>query len=115
MNKKQQQWFDNHTREDEIPATTIAWLTSLPERSISLIKKFPPSCVVIAKHPLAVPGEGKLGIVVNCNEKELKVIHCEVDDNGFAGMCDPKDLEIIGYWKGLTPEKVETILRNNKN
>lgn len=117
LRKDQQEWFDAHTKQDEIPETTIAWLRTFPKKVHSVLKKFPPSCVVIATEPLSIPGKDKLGVVINLTHdgKELKVAHCDPDDNGFAGMCEPKSLKVIGYWRGLNSEKVQEILSNCDN
>jgi hypothetical protein len=111
MRPDQIAWFDEHTKIDEIPESTVAWLRSMASSTHDLLKQFPPSCVVVAKTSMSVPAKKKLGVVLNVSlQNELKVAHADVDNNGWAGMCRPEDLQVIGYWKGLSPAKVAAIL-----
>jgi len=76
-------WLDQYSQAEPIPESTIAWIRHVAGGDLQLQKmmlKFPPSCVVVAKpkQKLACPAPGCLGIVVNMNDEELKVVPAEV-------------------------------------
>ena len=124
-------WLDQYSKAEPVPQSTIEWIHRVAGTNSELrkiIQKFPPSCVVLAKQDLGCPRSGHLGIVVNMgfgydpetksDTIQLKVI--EVDVPGvkpvpFAGMCDPKWLKVVGYWKGLTPKVVKSIIESHDN
>lgn len=113
MNEEQKKWFDEFTKEDVIPKSTVEWILSVPKSGHKRLIEFPPSCVVVSKGGTFIPGDGKLGIVINLLDdgSELKVVHCPADSGlALAAMCRPEDLRVIGYWKGLNSEKVRGIL-----
>lgn len=108
-----EEWLAEHTKNTEIPVTTIEWVRSLDPSLHFLVKKFPPSCAVKSKNAsYECPRDGHYGIVVNYSTAgEIKVIPAPYDDEAsYAGMCDPENLEVVGYWGGLTPTKLNEIL-----
>lgn len=114
-------WLDQYSKVEAVPETTVDWIrqVAINAKLRKMVTKFPPSCVVRAKQKLGCPRPGRLGIVVNmATSGHLKVIEADVpgaSPNQFAGMCDPEWLEVVGYWRGLTPDGVKTILGSFEN
>lgn len=116
-------WLDQYSQAEPTPESTIQWIYHVAAGNKKVQKmmiKFPPSCVVMAKpeHILSCPPPGQLGIVVNMGDKELKVVQADVPGTSpkpWAGMCDPAWLKVVGYWKGLTPDVVKSVLKSFGN
>ena len=119
LTEAQQRWYDEHTREDTIPKSSHTWMLQATAKGLSRSSLvFPPSCVVVVKVPMGIPGRGKLGYVINyfANGHEVVVRHCDPDDTiDLDGTCGMEDLTIVGYWKGLTPERVKALLAKDQN
>lgn len=115
-----QEWLEEFTKPDEIPETTVAWLRSLSPASQETARTFPPECVVKAKpeFDLHCPRLGRYGTVVTISRDgtQVKIRPSPNDTQArYTGMCDLDWLEIVGYWRGLTPEKVSAILDAAQN
>ncbi len=121
LSKPQQRWFKKHTKPDVIPGSTFSWIQKgVLGGCEQLMHQFPPSCVVVGKIPLGVPGVGKLGVVANyTRDGKIVVRNAEPDNHGFmqdmGAMCDPEHITVVGYWKGLTPEKTQEIVSRYLN
>jgi len=113
-------WLAEFTEPKEIPESTVSYLMHLSPGCLDTVLKFPPSCVVRAKDgvDVACPRKGFYGIVTSYTRdgSEVKVTPAPYDKEArFAGMCDPDWLEVVGYWQGLTPDKVVSILEASGN
>lgn len=116
-----EEWVAKWTKPAKIPQRSKEWIRSVVSEGCAtadLVKEFPPNCLVKAKAwtKHCVPKPGFVGIVINCSSSGdglddgpmVKVVHAP---NGrWAGMCRAEDLEVVGYWSGLTPEVVQEIL-----
>jgi len=88
------------------------WIQSRPESVRKLMLKFPPSCLVKANRPLHCPAPDKVGIVTSYTEPDEEHSNGQISvrahpDAVIRFQCDPECLEVVGYWRGLTPEKVQ--------
>jgi len=124
-------WLDEYSRPEPIPQSTVEWIHQIVGSSPHLretLQQFPPSCVVIANQDLGCPRQGRLGVVINMGYGydpsvnaptiQLKVIEANVpgeEPGPYAAMCDPEWLEVVGYWSGLTPDAVKSILESLDN
>jgi hypothetical protein len=113
-------WLAEFTKPQEIPQSTVEYLLQLSPGSLPTVIKFPPSCVVKAKDgvELACPRKGFYGLVTSYTRdgSDVKVTPAPYDKEAqFAGMCDPDWLEVVGYWRGLTPDKVRSIIEASTN
>lgn len=114
------QWCSGDREPDE---DGIAWLRARPECLHDLMQRFPPSCVVraIAGKSFVVPGPGRLGIVSSwvepdsdcpCGQVSVRHLDEEISriSGGILGYCRADDLEVVAYWKGWTPERLQQVL-----
>lgn len=111
-------WFQEYVKSvpfSEIPDDIVEWIQAGPPDYQKMMLKFPPLSVVEAKIPLKIPSPGLLGTVVNVDHESIYVIEGEpaTDDNAIkqVGQCRPEWLNVVGYWQGLTPERVAKIIR----
>ena len=115
-----QKWLAEFTEPAEIPQSTVDYLLHLTPGCRDTVVKFPPSCVVKAKDgvDVACPRKGYYGLVTSytMDGSDVKVTPAPYDKEAqFAGMCDPEWLEVVGYWRGLTREKVQSIFDASDN
>ncbi len=103
-------WLADHTKTAEPDDWTIKWIRSCSAEQQKMLLRFPPSCVVKGKVPLGVPSPGRFGIVVNVSGKFVYVI--DGPEGDIKAECKPNWLEVVGYWKGWTPERVAETLRS---
>jgi hypothetical protein len=99
----------------DVSDADCAWLCSRPESIKNLILRFPPSCLVRGKVDLLCPARGSVGIVTSYFEPSEEYPYGTVSvrpgpeaDKRFA--CDPDWLEVVGYWRGLSHERIKAIL-----
>lgn len=125
-------WFEDWTREgDGIDLTGFQWIHSRPAPVQQLLMKFPPGCVVRVLKPcictadttdtadcVECGGSGRLqdyvGVVYSIlggdtDSPTIKVTKTPRDASN-ATEHDLANLEVIGYWNGITPEVVQGVL-----
>lgn len=69
-----------------------------------LMFAFPPFCMVKATVPLRIPQMGTIGVVVAYSEEgNGGIIVKQSPDAEFSAVCDPRALQVVGYYKGFTP------------
>jgi hypothetical protein len=95
-------------------AESIAWLKDRPPIIKEMMLKFPPSCVVKANRPLHCPAPGGFAIVTSyfepSEEKPNGLISVRNGPEGDTRhQCQPEWLEVVGYWQGVTPERLQHI------
>ena len=108
-----EEWLTDPSWEEDPEA--LEWLKSRPECLHALMVQFPPSCVVEGTRSLLVPSPGTCGIVSSWTEPDEghpkgMVSVRAYPDAGLRAQCDPDDLQVFGYWKGWTPEKMRELL-----
>lgn len=87
----------------------LDWMRSRPATVKVLMVQFPPSCLVAATRPLRCPAPGTVGIVrTYFDNGDVSVV--QHPTSGVRAKCHPDWLEVVGYWRGLTPELVKEIL-----
>ena len=76
-----------------------------------LMFAFPPLCLVKPKRPLQIPQMGTIGFVLSYSDDDASGTLVVKQSPGaeFSGGCNPGDLEVVGYYKGLTPQIVSTM------
>ena len=106
------QWAQDHMAvKEELNAEAIDWIRSRPPVVRDLMLKFPPSCLVRANTPLRHPAPGVIGKVVSYLENgNVRVV--DGPDGDVAAECQPHWLEVVGYWNGVTPDRVREILKS---
>ena len=131
-------WFEAWTKEPEsepLSVNGLAWILTRPPAVQQLVRKFPPQCVVrvyaacgtcTAMKPLL---GGTLASCAECNGRgrvvdrvgivhsimsggaEPPTIKVRTEPGATDGVEeDPADLEVVGYWNGITPEVVDSVL-----
>jgi hypothetical protein len=91
-------------------ADAVAWMRSRPDSIKALMIRFPPSCLVRATRPLGCPHPGTAGIVVSYIEDGAVTV-IQQPGASMRAECDAGWLEVVGYWRGLTPAVVREILQ----
>lgn len=99
----------------ERPAEAARWLRGRSETVKELALRFPPSCIVRGLIPLRCPSPGNVGIVSTYLERSdlyplgrLGVL-AHPEGRVVHGCC-PEELEVVGYFKGLTPKLLAELL-----
>jgi len=82
---------------------------SLPTQVKSLMIKFPMWCLVKANRKILIPWPETVGIVTSYyeNGEVLEIQQCPSDKN--KANCLLEWLEVVGYWRGLTSEKMQKL------
>ena len=102
-------WVSDWLNETgELDSSGIDWMRSRPESIKELMLRFPPSCVVCHARGLLTADEG-YAIITSYSEDGLVSVRPSPDAS-VRGQVDPEELEVVGYWHGLTPERVAEIL-----
>lgn len=114
-------WYAKHTQEGgPIEQEGIDWIRSRPESIRTLMLLFPPSCVVRATVKLDQPRPWELGVVSSYIEPDqahsegLVTVHVPGSLRNYRSECGPLWLKVVGYWNGLTPDRVAEILRRKR-
>lgn len=97
----------------------IAWLRSRPSILHPLMIDFPPLCIVRAKVPLIVPAPHTYGVLWSWLEPNKAYPSGQVkilQDPGslVGGMCEPDDLEVVGFWCGWSHDRVKEVLNGTQ-
>jgi hypothetical protein len=91
------------------------WIVSRPASIKKLMLRFPPSCVVKARVPLLIPAPGQVGIVTSYFEpmekypEGLVTVRTQPASDTVA-QCDPAQLEVVAFYKGLDSAELSKIL-----
>lgn len=108
----EEDWQAGEWEEDK---ESLEWLRSRPDPIKKLLLMFPPSCLVKANRPLRCPAPDKVGIITSLLEPDeehalgwVTVRPSPTADIKFH--CKIEWLEVVGYYKGLTPERVKELL-----
>lgn len=88
---------------------SVLWLKTRPEFIRVLMLRFPPSCVVRATKALHIPAPGTCGIITSWLENGQVSVR-QHPDGDVRAVCDADSLEVVGYWRGLTPAVVASLL-----
>lgn len=97
------EWFDEWTEARRaIAQDGIDWMRSRPESVKATMRRFPPSCVVLTSH-------GCFGILASVFENgDVSIRPSPATLSRFRAKAE--GLKVVGYWNGLTPERVAKIL-----
>jgi hypothetical protein len=106
------EWQEGEWEMDE---EAIEWLRNLPTSVHPLLLKFPPSCLVKANTELLCPAPGEIGIVTSYTEPDEKCPEGQISvrqspEAGIRMQCRPEWLEVVGYYKGITPDVIKLLL-----
>ena len=122
------QWTEEWQRGDMEPADFAegaSWMRSRPESVKALMQRFPPAALVSAKDGKALrcPAPGDVGIVTSYHEPhpDDSCEACLGAPEGLIGVrdgptgsvihhCRPEWLEVVGFYKGMTAERVTSLL-----
>ena len=101
----------------ELDAESIEWIRSRPDCIKKVMLKFPPSCIVRSDLDLLCPALGCDGIVSSYFEPDSEhpdgmLSVRSFPDAEFKAQCRPEWLKVVGYYKGLTPERIKEVLSN---
>ena len=115
MSDWQDEWQEGNL---ELDAESIEWIRSRPGTIKSLMIKFPPSCIVRSDQGLRCPALGCDAIVSSYFEPDDEHPNGMVSvrpypDADFKCQCRPEWLKVVGYYKGLTPERIKEVLSQN--
>jgi hypothetical protein len=110
-----QPWVEDWRRPGEPPPDAVEWIRSRPECLHVTMRAFPPNCVVRAKVPLRIPAVGTCGIVTTYLAPNdvfvgVRLTVRQTPSSVLRAECYPADLEVVGYWRGLTPEFIDKVL-----
>ena len=98
----------------EIDEDTVGWMQSRPESVQTVMRKFPPSCLVRARKDksLHVPAPGVIGVIKSYAETDHGVDLSVADhpDSESWARCRPEWLEVVGYYRGLDSEATCALL-----
>lgn len=105
-----QSWIDNWVRSTATPEEAQVcreWLQTIPPEQHGLFLRFPPLCLVRGRRALEVPFVFTVGIVVGY---EGSTLHVRQSPEDPIALVPTEDLEVVGYWKGLSPDVVRKLL-----
>lgn len=95
----------------------VDWMRTRPDSVKAIMRKFPPSCLVksVQGYEHRIPAPGTIGLVASYLEPSSDSPNGELTvrqhpDADIRAACDPDKMEVVGYYKGLTPEIVEALL-----
>jgi len=88
--------------------TIVSWLTLQPKEWRELLVAFPPFCTVRAKKELEVPCLYSLGIVTGYDSDGRLLVR--QDPHSEPELVSWEDLEVVGFWKELSPNMVDRFL-----
>ena len=91
------------------------WIRSRPPVIQTLMRRFPPGCVVKGKRPLRCPAPGQLAKVYSYLQNDdgttsIKVV--SIPEDGIGYCCSPEWLEVVSYNEDITPEWIDTVLND---
>lgn len=94
---------------------SLEWIRSRPECIRQLMIDFPPSCLVMATRPLHIPAKGTAGVIVSYLEPDDQhsdgmLIVRQFPDGDTGANCRPEWLKAAGYYSGVTPEFIKSVL-----
>jgi hypothetical protein len=95
---------------------SILWMRERPEIIKKIMRKFPPSCLVLVKPRLDCPTSDMVAIVTSYFEptEEYPDGMITVRSSPYGNIrlqCRLDWLTVVGYYKGLTTEVIEEILK----
>lgn len=95
---------------EETPGN-VSWVQTRPRSIQDLMIRFPPNCLVrtFPSKELVIPKPGTLGIVVSYRE-DGGVTVMQHPDAEIRAVCDPSWLEVVGYFRGITPEAIRKMI-----
>lgn len=118
MDDIEQGWIEEWQEGDLVlGADSMDWMRTRPDSVKAMMRKFPPSCLVRSSKGAHhnIPAPGTIGVIRSYVEPgderpsgELSV--AQHPDAEMWARCVPGDLEVVGYYKGLTPEVVDALL-----
>lgn len=93
---------------------TLEWIRSRPSCVQALMRKFPPSCKVLATRQLVCPAPGRTGVVASYFEDGTLSVQDEevwlgLSDRHRSACCAPEWLVVIGHLGNMTPDWVERV------
>ena len=102
------EWTEGTFEMDE---DTELWLRSRPLVIAAMMFRFPPSCIVTANRPLRCPAPNTFGIVSSYVEPSEKhpdglITVRQHPESEIRASCDPSWLNLVGFYKGITPAVV---------
>lgn len=100
--------WDEHVPNPEDRERTFAWLRSRPAPVRASLKLFPPSCIVTAIAPTILPGYGGIAVVAGYGDDG--VILSVMPGSQHKMHAPPAALQVIGYMRGWTSERVAAVL-----
>jgi hypothetical protein len=106
-----QTWVDEWTKAfvtKEEADICNEWLKLVPPEWFDILQRFPLLCMVRSKRPLDVPYPFTVGIVTGYLEDGR--LFLRQDPQGDDVPVDADDLEVAGFWKGLTTDVVRKLL-----
>jgi hypothetical protein len=105
-------WYRKHCAViGELPLPAFAKILSSPEAVQRIYLQYPPACVVRVKST----GEyGVNGALIGGDSEfpTIRVLAKPGEKHGTEHILS--DLEVVGYWNGLTPDKVASVLDMKK-
>ena len=107
-----EEWVDGDVQVSPMIAD---WMRNRPSLTQETMLKFPPSCVVRKKgggpiHCGDLTAIGEIAIVSGYDPEDGDLLLRSDPESGVFHKHPPADLEIVGYFRGLTPAKVRAAL-----
>lgn len=117
MNDRRDSWVTGWTavvpwdRDEE----SVDWIRSRPDSVKRLMLLFPPGSVVRFRAEPPCPSLGRLAIVTSYFEPSVENPEGGLSVRGDPGSetrhpCDLDQVEVVGYFRGLTPEVMSSIM-----
>lgn len=100
-------WVNDAATKEEA-SLCRTWLRNIDPQWFALVVRFPPLAIVKANKPLAVPYPFTVGYISGYTSTGRLTIHQCPDS--LPAEVDEKDLTVVGYWKGLSPQVVQQLL-----
>jgi len=107
-----EEWTTGNYREKKTPeqmTSMLEWLAGLPPNVREILRRFPPSCVVKGKIPLAIPEPGSVGVVVSYGHDAVLVQTNPLGRNPI-GECACEWLEVVAFHQGLDYEQTDLLI-----
>jgi len=105
--------------EPDLDEEAIEWLRAAPDSIKKLMLKFPPSCLVKGTRSLMHPAPGETCIVTSYFEPDADhpegsvTVRNHPTESTVKAQCVLSWLEVVGYYKGITPEFIKKLLEED--
>jgi hypothetical protein len=109
------EWVEKYRAADQdLGPGGIEWLRQQPGVLQEVLVRFPPMCLVRARRPMQIPAPGEIAFVQAATTlvdgQPVLIVGSGMEPDAPRGECKPADLEYVGAFGRVTPERVAEVL-----